>query len=420
MRSAAAFLLIPALFAQAPVEPKDLRWRAEAHLAQPAEFAVIEVRREIYARSESEFNDLRIYGPDGAELGWHLEPLARRQSEERSQFISFGELRDVVQTPAGALRFTITVTAPLTPHHAIQLQIHEKYDEFQRRILVETSQDGRTWDAAARGGIFRSRSSYQNFSVTRIGYPPATRRFMRVTVDDWTDPAALTGVEVFGNRAPQVEWDTLGRVERPERLSEEDLASTGPRKAALWEVRFDYPFLESARVSVETETPRFARNVSVQTSADGQYWADSGSALLYRVLESEHLTIPASRLHPRRVRLRSVPGADAPLEIGAVRLEAPVRRILFPARTAGRYTFHLGRPDTRIPDYDLPAVLARSGTLEPAPVALGEWIANPDYVPPPEPEKPVSERFPWLLPSVLALAVVGMGSAAWQLLRKAG
>ncbi len=420
MRSAYSFLFIPALFAQAPVEPKDLRWRAEARLAQPAEFAVIEVRRDIYARSESEFQDLRIFGPDGAELGWHLEPLARRQSEERSQFISFGQLRDVVVTPAGALRFTLTVTAPLTPHHAIQLQIQEKYDEFQRKVLVETSEDGRTWDAAARGGIFRSRSSYQNFSVTRIGYPPATRRFVRVTIDDWTDPATLAGVEVFGNRAPQVEWETLGRVDKPDRLSEEDLTSTGTRKAAVWEFRFDYPFLQNARVSVETETPRFARNVTVQTSADGKSWAESGSALLYRVLGSEHLNIPASRLHPRRVRLRSIPGADAPLEISAVSLEAPVQRILFPARTAGQYTFYLGRPNTRKPDYDLPAVLARSGTVDPVPVTAGEWLSNPDYIPPPEPEKPVSERFPWLLPGVLALAVVGMGSAAWQLLRKAG
>lgn len=419
MRSGALALLAAAAFAQtAPVEIKDLRWRAPVQIETPAEYAVIEVRREMHARTESGFRDLRIIGPDGAPVAWAWPDAVGRDHAAKAQHrFEQARLLNRVVTPGGALQFVVTLGPGQLPHHAIEIETTDS--DFLRKVEIETGASLDRWDSAGQGMIFRLPADSTMQQSLRVRYPDSTQRYLRVTIHNWSDPATLLAVTVDARPQVPEEWEVLGRAERPARSTS---TKTGATRAArdTWALSFNYPQLAGGRLVVEPATERFARGFGVESSSDGKSWFHCGSGFITRAPGVEELAISVGQIEPRRIQLVSHVSSDPSIEIAAVRLEVPVRRIIFPARVTGEYRLYLGAPNAAMPEYDLPAILARSRQVEPVTVSLGEWGGNPDYVAPPVPEKPVSERFPWLLPGVLGLAVIAMGGAAFRLIRKAG
>lgn len=411
--SIARFVLAAAalpLLAQppAPLQPRDLRWRAAVEVTQPVEYALIAVRQPMYARTEARFSDLRIFGPSGEPAPWAWRPGPLSGSTAGRNLT--GALLDRVRTPDGALRFVVPARNNSGLHHAVALDTNE--ETFQRDVTVETGNDLANWSLAGRGVILRLRVEGQLLQSLRVSYPQSSQRYLRVTVAGWPERAELTQVAVHTGQAPPEEWTELGRVERPRREAPAE-------RMSRWQASLDYDWLDRARLTVETPDELFARHFEVRTSGDGDRWTGAGGGLLYRAGGSRHLQLELVNVHPRRMRIEAQDRDNPPLELSAFSLEAPVRFVVFPARTTGRYQLYLGRADAVMPDYDLPSVLSRAGPLEFAAHAAGDWENNPEYVAPPVPGKPVSERFPWLLPGVLGVAVLGMGAAAWRLLRKA-
>lgn len=393
----------------------EWRWQAEVQVKGGVEFATIALRQAMYERSASEFRDLRIVGPDGKEVGWTWADRAAGNTGAR-RWHDANRLLNLVTTPAGALQFVAEARASEGPHHGVGLDVREA--EFQRKVLVETGDDLRNWDVAARGSIVRLVVEGQKLESLRVSYPASTRRYVRVTVEDWPDPKTLVAVEVDSRVEVEQEWAVLGRLEGLKR-SEQRAHPEAPVRVGRseWAFSMDLPPFHGGRLVVETPSVLFARSATVESSADGEEWRASGSGMLYRAAGKESLELGLGRVYPRRMRLSLTEWDNPALEIAALRLEAPVRRVVFPARVAGRYQVYLGREGARMPDYDVGAVLARSAGVTPAAVEVGAWAENPDYVPP---AKPVSERWPWLLPGVLAVAVAVMGWWAWGLLRRAG
>lgn len=393
----------------------EWRWEGEVEVKEGAEFAALKLGRAMYERSGSEFRDLRIVGPDGKEVGWTWADRGAGGSGAR-RWHDAGRLLNLVTTPGGALQFVAEARRSEGPHHGVRLDVREP--EFQRRVLVETGDDLRNWDVAARGSVVRLVVEGQKLESVRVSYPASTRRYVRMTVEDWPDPKTLVAVEVDSRVEVEQEWTVLGRLEGLKR-SEQRAHPEAPVRVGRseWAFSMDLPPFHGGRLVVETPSALFARSATVGSSADGEEWRESGSGMLYRAAGKESLEVELGRVYPRRMRLSLTEWDNPALEIAAVRLEAPVRRAVFPARVAGRYRVYLGKEGARMPDYDVGAVLARSAGVTPVAVEVGAWAENPEYVPP---AKPVSERWPWLLPGVLGLAVVVMGWWAWGLLRRAG
>jgi len=393
----------------------EWRWEGEVEVKEGAEFAALKLGRAMYERSGSEFRDLRIVGPDGKEVGWTWADRGAGGSGAR-RWHDAGRLLNLVTTPGGALQFVAEARRSEGPHHGVRLDVREP--EFQRRVLVETGDDLRNWDVAARGSVVRLVVEGQKLESVRVSYPASTRRYVRMTVEDWPDPKTLVAVEVDSRVEVEQEWAVLGRLEGLKR-SEQRAHPEAPVRVGRseWAFSMDLPPFHGGRLVVETPSALFARSATVGSSADGEEWRESGSGMLYRAAGKESLEVELGRVYPRRMRLSLTEWDNPALEIAAVRLEAPVRRVVFPARVAGRYRVYLGKEGARMPDYDVGAVLARSAGVTPVAVEVGAWAENPEYVPP---AKPVSERWPWLLPGVLGLAVVVMGWWAWGLLRRAG
>jgi hypothetical protein len=119
----------------------------------------------------------------------------------------------------------------------------------------------------------------------------------------------------------------------------------------------------------------------------------------------------------RRLRLTVIDDRNAPLSISGLIAEGAARQVVFDAATAapGVMRLYYGSARALAPRYDLSARLPADGWPIAARLSLGPQRENPIYRPEP---KPFSERAPWLVYVVLAIAGIVLAAILLSLVRE--
>src|SRR5262249_6618933 len=107
-------------------------------------------------------------------------------------------------------------------------------------------------------------------------------------------------------------------------------------------------------------------------------------------------------------------GDSAPLHFGSTLVSGIRRVVKFASSQAGQYILYLGNPNARQPSYDFAAVMPEHAAA--AQATLGNIQPNPAFR---LPERPWTDKNPWLLNCTLVLAVVAMGVVTLKMIRQA-
>jgi hypothetical protein len=166
-------------------------------------------------------------------------------------------------------------------------------------------------------------------------------------------------------------------------------------------------------LAVAGDATAFSRRVEVATSGDGKAWLYAGEGTISRTAQQGRLSIDFPEQWKRYVRVTVFHGDSAPLKVARIRLSDFRRLIEFPAKAAGEYWLYAGNPKARQASYDVSGLAAT--TLNDLDASLGAAEANPQYRPP---ERPCTDRNPYVLNFVLIGAVVVMGYMSIRLLRR--
>ena len=177
------------------------------------------------------------------------------------------------------------------------------------------------------------------------------------------------------------------------------------------------------RISLSTSQENFYRRVKLEGSDDNRLWIPlRRSENLYAFNTPEFvgsqltLSYPESRY--RYFRLTVFNEDDPPLPVTGARAGGFLRKLIFFADPGVGYRLYYGNPSAQPPSYELEQVFPYLVT-ENLPVAgLGDHTANPLFTGPTEPSKPFTERYPWLLPTVVALAALLIGVFLTSLFRQ--
>ena len=96
------------------------------------------------------------------------------------------------------------------------------------------------------------------------------------------------------------------------------------------------------------------------------------------------------------------------------------RKVVFTAAPGGAYRLYYGNPEVSAPSYELEKLLPYLVTEELPVARLGSNEVNPAFdTPVPRPEVvPITERYPWLLPGVVAAAALLVGLFLASLIRQ--
>jgi hypothetical protein len=380
-------------------------WKFRRQLAAEPGLAAMRLDRAVYAAARTDLSDLRVIRGTGEETPYVLETLSESYEDREA----VAEILDRSATSEGNIEVTLALPGA-TKHSVIRLGTERQ--NFRQQVRIEASDDRRRWFLLrADGYIFDFSPGDRRFRSLTIEYPLSTRRFLRVTVLGWRDPNAITGAWLRARQGRAAVRETFATV-TPQRSEDSKTQSTSLM------LDLGVAGLPVDRIHVETSSSEFHRGVEVETSTDAKSWNYVAGGVLYRVGQEESGAIAISESHSRYYRLRILNRDDKPLALGNVTFRGLVRQVKFQATPGGEYWLYYGNPTARVASYDLPLLLARREGQAARMVTASPEQANPSYRPPPEPQKPWSERHPALLYTVLAIAVISLGAATFRFFSK--
>ncbi len=366
---------------------------------------------EVFAGAVTGLDDLRIIGGADREVPYKLE--IGRAEQQRTSFIV--SIRDAGYVPGSYNIFTADLGQQGILHNEIEIKTTST--NFRRTASVETSADGVTWMKVAEQTIYDFTVKERNFTTrnTRLRYPDSTARYLRVKIiDDGEGSLGITGATVFFVKetpAREVQWT----------VSILNISRDTEQRATLVELDLGTPKLPSYRLDIRAPETNFYRDVTVEASTDLKKWSTVlPRASIYAfdtpkfVGKSLSITYPES--YSRYLRLVIHDEDSPPLTVQGINVWGSLRRLVFIAEPQESYKLYYGNNEARRPSYDIERIFPYLVTAQLPRVTLGDQAINPSFV---EKKPPISERFPWLFPTVIAVAVIIVGLILFGILRQA-
>ncbi len=375
------------------------RYRRPLKVSTPAPVSQFTVDAALYRDSGANLDDLRIV--------WN-------QTETPHVLLALSGSRQAIESPA------VILDKAYVPNSGVQatldlrgraehnrLRIATLLHNFKETVRVETSDDARTWAVVQSGGvIFDVARDDHNASETTVSYPTSTRRYVRLTIPGWTEPANLQEVWIAHYEETGATRDRVATLTPSVR---ED------SKSQTTELTLDLGFSGQPfdHVDLTVDPGFFSRTVEIATTNDSQRWYPSYGGVISRTVEVKQVSLEFPERIDRYLRIIVFNADSAPLHFGAVTVSGIRRVVKFPANQPGGYFVYVGNPSARRPSYDFASVMPANGV--PTAAELGGEGVNPLFH---LPERPWTDRNPWLLNSALVAAVVAMGFVTLRMMKR--
>ena len=414
---AATAVLLTALPLFAAVNETDWRYYKQATLAEDfgaTGLVALELDPEVYAHASPTLGDLRVANQqDGQEQPYKL--LVESGDLRRASVSA--NMRDLGHTEQST-SFVLDLLSDGVLHNELEIQTSSR--NFQRQVAIEGSDDGESWRILRNDGIiFDLTIEERGFTTrdTRVTYPDSTARFLRVQItDEDLEPLSIGGGVVFFARQLEPRRGTLPLTI----VGREDDAEQKETVLLLDGGRAGFP---ANRIELDIPQRNFYRQVSVEGSNDLEIWRDvQSNETLYDFDTSKFvgndLLIGFGESRVRYYRVTIANEDNPPLSVDGARAGGFVRKLVFSADPGQSYRLYYGNPEASAPSYDLERIFPYLVTEGLPVAALGPHLQNPAFTVVVPPEPPFTERYPWLLPTVVAIAALFVGAFLASLVRQ--
>ncbi|WP_438029309.1 DUF2339 domain-containing protein [Sorangium sp. So ce233] len=386
----------------------------------------VDVDLELYRESRAEelLADVRIAGPDGAEVPYVIREAGAAPSPGRIA----ATMLDPGVDAAGVTHATWALDAPGTRHCRIELSVIGS--SFLREARVDTGADPRSLNEVARGAhVYRIPQGSETVEHLAVSYPRSRAALVRVRLVPEVAPArgAAAEVRITGGAVscePPVDAGKTALL--PLAIVETLRDSEAKMTLVTLDAGADGAPLQA--VLLDVATPEFSRRVEVASTTYRAVWPPVGSGLVYRIRPRGEagvalaLTrIPLSPTRKRFLRLTVHDGDSAPLSLSGAQAEVRALEIVLRAARPGPHRLYVGDPLGARPRYDLADVLDRGEREQPpAPARLGAAQANPALGAARVARNlPFTERHRTPIGAALAASLLALSLWAARLLRRA-
>ncbi|WP_437727758.1 DUF2339 domain-containing protein [Sorangium sp. So ce861] len=385
----------------------------------------IDVDLDLYRESRAEdlLADVRIAGPDGAEVPYVLREAGAAPSSGRIA----ATMLDPGVDAAGVAHATWALDAPGTRHCRVELSVLGS--SFLREARVDTGADPRSLSEVARGAyVYRIPQGEEAVEHLSVAYPLSRAALVRIRLVPERAPAPgaaadvrITGGAVACEPPAAAEKAALMPLAIVEARRDVDAQAT----LVTLDAGADGAPLQA--VLLDVATPEFSRRVDVASTTYRAVWPAVGSGRIHRIRPRGEAgpalastRIPLSPTRKRFLRLTIHDGDSSPLSLSGAQGEVRAREIVFRAAQPGPHRLYVGDALGRRPRYDLGDVLDRVERERP-PVAarLGAAQANPGFgAAPVARDLPFTERHRAPIGAALALGLLALSAWAARLLRR--
>jgi len=442
-------LLVAAASQCLAAQPDEFRFHKdiERRDAKTESIVAVALDADVCAAARGGFPDLRIFDAEGKETPFLLEEATETltrtiRGECRSGAPSLKELSDGIE-----------VVVPLEEDAppADGLAIFTPLSNYERRVRVLGSRDGKAWKPLVDNGLVFDYSRYMDVGNREIHLPKNDCRQLKVVISGFADTKESPFVELTrkqrdGKESERIEKTVLER--RPFRIDRIELWSEKDETLTQREKKVDYPvkmsrveenpaekativYVDTRReplteLTLETQSRNFSRAVSVQTPVTHgvhTQWTDVGhgqiSLLDFGHFHREALSIsfPEQRQAEYRIVIQN---EDSPaLKITGVKARGNQYRAMFLAGANRTYRLYYGSDEADAPKYDAVAVLGslRLQGDRPSEGSLGMQSAGAgDESPPLNARRILND--PLFMGAVIAALVAVLGWALFRATRR--
>lgn len=407
-------LLLASSSVAADFSQRDWRYVKDIILSsglQPEGLVELAPDIQVFAGAAQGLADLRIISGENGEIPYKLE-IGKAEHERTSFSVS---VRDKGYIPGSYNLFTADLGQEGILHNEIEIRTPSV--NFRRTATVETSNDAIIWMRIAGQTVYDFTVKERSFTTrdTRVRYPDSTARYLRVKIADAGEgPLEIAGATIFFVKetpAREIPWSS-------------SILNTGrnaDQRTTNVEIDLGTPGLPSYRLAISVPDVNFYREVTLEASIDQEKWTTIARRADIYVFDTpkfvgKSLVITYPETTSRYLRLVIHDEDSPPLTVQEVNVWGLWRRLVFAADPQQSYKLHYGNAEARQPSYDIERVFPYLATEKLPEARLSPQTTNPYFV---EEQPPVSERFPWLFPTVVAVAVIIVALLLIGILRQA-
>jgi hypothetical protein len=383
---AAILLLLIQPGADAAFDPTGWAWQRSIELDRASGFLRLPIPPEVFDEAQASLDDLRVVDDDNA-LVPHVLHWGRVREVQKVEWRP-ARLLNQAYAPGRYGRVVADFGASMEKN---QVKVSISGTNYRRRVLVEGSDDGKSWEVVVQGlWLIDVSLQDQNFRVDTLKFSPNTFRHLRFTVynifDDFR-PFAFQTVEASVQhpegekelvQVPLQGMTTTLDDKRNHATVDLDL---GVRNLPVVSLRcaIRTPYFYRAyelmgRNAAREQLPRKTETGSDKVEREVP-WTSISRGVLYRIKYQtrveESLEIDGFSAPYRYLKLRILNADNPPVELDGVTVFRRETSLVFRAAPGRRYVLVGGNPKARAASYDLAEAIEGVDELQAPAVRLG-------------------------------------------------
>lgn len=399
-----SIFLFTAASAYADFDSAKWQYAKEIRVSGSQNLASFTIDNQVYEHANENLSDLRIIDANGQEIKYKLS-VERESRELETLSLS---VRDLATKEGEYTQFVADLGREGQLHNSITILTNSV--NFRRQVEVESSKDGQSWllvKRADEGGYVYDYSLDFKAKNTAVYYPQSTSRYLRIKIlDNGDDPIKVSGATAindiyFGARTTNLTPQVLETRQDKDKQTTIYLLDLGARG------------IPSNRLKFSTADTNFNREVLIEGSNDKSSFTLVGRDVIFSYdtpkFSGEKGTLNFPEGNFRYLRLTVFNRDNPAISLSTFESIGNVRKVVFENKKGALRLFY-GNSSARFPDYDIGAYLAYYSAGDVSPAVLGQEATNGSFEVAKAAQKPLTERYPYLLPGVLAVAVLILGS----------
>lgn len=366
---------------------------------------------EIFSGANKDLSDLRIVDNNGVETPYKMMVGKDSVKAETYQPKILNNSFAAGQYTTAILDFGQRGTA------VNQLTIRTNSENFQRNVTVYGSDDRSDWKVIKNDAYIYDytdkRGNIKSNNLT-VSFPESIYRYLKIEIaDSENDPVKINSVEAVNfikEYSRELERKPVFTVNQDtkERVTEMilDLGARG---------------IPTNKIAISASDKNFNRSLMIFAGNNNADWKLIANSYIFRYqtdrFTGSNLLIDVPEVNDRYIKVVIINKDDQPLSGLSANTFSTYREVIFQAENQD-YRVYFGNAKADQPEYDLEKYFqyldianARYGTLS-------KQQANNAYVPEKIPEKPLTERMPYLMPAALVFACLILLLLVYQFFRK--
>lgn len=365
-------------------------------------------------KARPDLGDLRLFDANNREIPYAIR--VRRDVDEKREI----PVHMFNAGFAGPSTSEVSVDLGENPGEHNEIEIETLGQNFRRQVVIEGSDSGREWRTLNSNGVLFSFTSQNAVAESRrVTYPTSRYRYLRVRVsrDQMEDDETPQVINVKVTMAVREKgWRQSWQVPVP---SYQLLRNQGAH-ASAWIIDLGAR-TPCDQLSLNIADDSFSRPFQVESIDDDQKMrvVARGDLTRHTGDQAKPLVIVFDQEeNVRQLRLQITDYSNPTLNISTIEASAPARELVFELKEPASESLRLffGSANVTAPHYDFEKELQTRVSQQPVNSAITVVLPNREYKPEP---LPLTERVPWLIYVVLAVASIALGYVLFSLARTA-